>query len=73
MFAAALLFMAVGILVMLYVNSPDLPEMWESMGTNYEDSPIFPVMFVTISCGAISGFHATRPPMAARSMNHEKH
>ena len=34
-FAAALLFMAVGILVMLYVNSPDLPEMWESMGTNY--------------------------------------
>lgn len=72
-FAAALLFMAVGILVMLYVNSPDLPEMWESMGTNYEDSPIFPVMFVTISCGAISGFHATQSPMVARCMDHEKH
>ena len=34
LFAAALLFMAVGILVMLYVKSPDLPEMWNGFGTN---------------------------------------
>ena len=73
LFAAALLFMAVGILIMLYVKSPDLPEMWEGFGTKYEKNPIFPMMFISIACGAISGFHATQSPLMARCMNHEKH
>ena len=62
LFAFALLFMAVGILVMLYVKSPDLPEMWNGFGTKYEKNPIFPMMFISIACGAISGFHATQSP-----------
>ena len=73
LFAIALLFMAGGILVMLYVKSPELPEMWNGMGTKYETNPIFPMMFISIACGAISGFHATQSPLMARCMTHEKH
>ncbi len=72
-FAIALLFMAVGVLVMLYVKQPALPEMWEGFGTKYDPSPIFPMMFVSIACGAISGFHATQSPLMARCMTNEKH
>lgn len=73
LFAIALLFMAVGILVMLYVKNPDLPEMWNGFGTKYEKNPIFPMMFISIACGAISGFHATQSPLMARCMTSEKH
>ena len=73
LFAAALLFMAIGILVMLYVKSPDLPEIWNGFGTKYEKNPIFPMMFISIACGAISGFHATQSPLMARCITDEKH
>lgn len=73
LFAFALLFMAVGILVMLYVKSPDLPEMWNGFGTKYEKNPIFPMMFISIACGAISGFHATQSPLMARCITNENH
>ena len=73
LFAIALLFMAVGILVMLYIKNPDLPEMWNGFGTKYEKNPIFPMMFISIACGAISGFHATQSPLMARCMTSEKH
>ena len=72
-FAVALLFMAVGVLVMLYVKHPALPEMWNGFGTKYDKSPIFPMMFVSIACGAISGFHATQSPLMARCMTSERH
>ena len=73
LFAIALLFMAVGILVMLYVKNPDLPEIWTGFGTKYEKNPIFPMMFISIACGAISGFHATQSPLMARCMTSERH
>lgn len=73
LFAFALLFMAVGILVMLYWNHPDLPEIWNGFGTKYESSPIFPMMFISIACGAISGFHATQSPLMARCLVSEKY
>ena len=60
LFAVALLFMAVGILVMLYINHPALPELWDGLqNTNPEASelPIFPIMFVSIACGATYFFH----------------
>ena len=72
-FAIALLFMAFGILIMLFVKSPQLPEIWEGFGTKYDSSPIFPMMFVSIACGAISGFHATQSPLMARCMKSERH
>ena len=67
-FAIALIFMAAGILVGIFAYRPDLPEMWEGFGTKYESSPIFPMMFVSIACGAISGFHATQSPLMARCL-----
>lgn len=73
LFAIALLFMALGILVMLYVKNPDLPEIWTGFGTKYEKNPIFPMMFISIAWGAISGFHATQSPLMARCMTKEKH
>ena len=75
-FAVALIFMAVGILVMLYVHFPALPEVWDGMQNTHpkvETTPIFPMMFITIACGAISGFHATQSPLMARCMTSERH
>ncbi|MCQ2110100.1 MAG: carbon starvation protein A [Bacteroidaceae bacterium] len=71
-FAAALLFMAFGIMIALFVNRPDLPEMWNGFGTKYEKNPIFPMMFISIACGAISGFHATQSPLMARCVKNER-
>lgn len=76
LFAFALIFMAVGLLVMLYVKHPVLPEWWDSMENTHPDSansPIFPMMFISIACGAISGFHATQSPLMARCMRSERH
>lgn len=73
-FAIALLFMAVGILVMLYVYHPALPELWDGLQNTHPDAaalPVFPIMFVSIACGAISGFHATQSPMMARCLKNE--
>lgn len=75
-FGFALLFMAVGIMTMLYVNADAMPEMWENFSNQRIDadsSPIFPMMFVSIACGAISGFHATQSPMMARCLQNERH
>lgn len=76
LFGFALLFMAVGILVMLFVNGDALPEIWDGFHNHKENpdaNPIFPMMFVSIACGAISGFHATQSPMMARCIGNEKH
>lgn len=71
-FAIALIFMAIGILAVLYIKHPALPEMWDGFGTKYDANPIFPMMFISIACGAISGFHATQSPLMARCMENEK-
>lgn len=76
LFGIALLFMAVGIMVMLYVHGNAMPEIWSEFYNHKADPeayPIFPMMFVSIACGAISGFHATQSPMMARCLKNEKH
>ena len=76
LFAISLLFMAVALLVMMYVISPDIPEVWEGIQNTHPQAdtlPIFPIMFVSIACGAISGFHATQSPLMARCMTSEYH
>jgi len=76
LFGAALLFMAVGIGSMLFYYGSAIPELTfdtlRNMKTNPEAFPIFPLIFITISCGAISGFHATQSPMMARTLQNEK-
>ncbi|MDR0961589.1 MAG: carbon starvation protein A [Mediterranea sp.] len=74
-FGAALLFMAAGILAMLFVHAPAIPELWDGMQNRHPQAatlPIFPFMFVSIACGAISGFHATQSPLMARCLKHER-
>ena len=74
-FGFALLFMAIGILGVLLFTFPDIPEITDgvkNMHPKAESNPIFPMMFVSIACGAISGFHATQSPMMARCMSNEK-
>ncbi len=76
LFGVALLFMALGIMAMLFVHSEAVPEIWQQFYNHKADpeaNPIFPMMFVSIACGAISGFHATQSPMMARCLKNEKH
>ncbi len=75
-FGACLLFMAFGIMIAIFVNHPQLPELWDGLDNkmpNPDVTPIFPMMFVSIACGAISGFHATQSPLMARCMTNEKY
>jgi carbon starvation protein CstA len=91
LFAIALLVMAAGLLVGLFIKMPQLPELWnmgdmsqwtdahavggkDTLGiTAYlKKNPLFPCLFITIACGAISGFHATQSPLMARCLKREK-
>ncbi len=73
LFAFSLLFMAGALLVMLFVKQPTIPELWEGVGeASLTTKNIFPCLFITIACGAISGFHATQSPLMARCMKSEK-
>ncbi|MDR1682422.1 MAG: carbon starvation protein A [Candidatus Symbiothrix sp.] len=75
-FGFCILFMAVGIVVCLLIRHPALPEFWDGLSNQHPQAatnPIFPMMFVSIACGAISGFHATQSPLMARCMTHEKY
>ena len=76
-FAVALIFMAVALLVGLVVKMPQIPEFWDGLQNRTQTwggqgQPIWPYMFVTIACGAISGFHATQSPLMARCLKNEK-
>ena len=73
LFAFALIFMAVALMVCLFVKWPALPEIWDGLGNRTgAATPIFPCLFITIACGAISGFHGTQSPLMARCMANEK-
>lgn len=75
LFGIALLVMALSILYILLVHSDTyvIPELvsLKNQIANPEKFPIVPMLFTTIACGAISGFHATQSPMMARCMKSE--
>lgn len=76
-FGAALFFMAIGISAsLIYMNitgkyyTPEITELFKSI--NYHSKlSLFPFLFVSIACGAISGFHATQSPIIARCIKTE--
>lgn len=73
-FAIALIFMALGIMAALFIKWPDIPEITDglqNMNPAAAVKPIFPMLFISIACGAISGFHATQSPLMARCMKNE--
>jgi len=76
-FGFTLLFMALGIFVMILWNGLPVPELnIENMSNQHHKGdafPVFPMMFVTIACGAISGFHSTQSPLMARCIKNEKY
>jgi len=76
-FGLALLIMAVGLITALFIKGYQIPEInFTGIVNNHSNPdkfPIFPMLFVTIACGAISGFHSTQSPLMARCLKNEKH
>jgi carbon starvation protein CstA len=72
-FGAALIFMAVALFGVLLFSDYSVPELTtiENMNFNADKLPIVPTLFISIACGAISGFHATQSPLMARCMTNE--
>ncbi|MES1053790.1 carbon starvation protein A [Bacillus thuringiensis] len=67
-----LLISAIGIGGMMIIKGYPIPELTlENMHPN--NTPIFPLLMLTITCGALSGFHATQSPIISRTLQKEKH
>ena len=73
-FGGVLLFMGIGIMiVMLSQFGAEMPELTDGLHNRQTNGlPLFPMMFVSIACGAISGFHGTQSPLMARCMTNER-
>jgi len=73
-FGGLLILTAIALAVVLVIHWPAFPEIWGEGGLSVpvKGQPLFPCLFVTIACGAISGFHATQTPLMARCLTNEK-
>ena len=72
-FGVCLIIMAVGIAGATIFNSGTRPMMEITLQNLHPDgAPIWPLMFITVACGAISGFHATQSPIISRCIDNEK-
>ncbi|SMY17370.1 carbon starvation CstA family protein [Photobacterium aquimaris] len=76
-FGALLIFMSVGLITAIGISDEhqllggfEISHMFTNMNPN--DLPLWPALFITIACGAISGFHATQSPLMARCIENEK-
>ncbi|QGY38924.1 carbon starvation protein A [Pseudodesulfovibrio cashew] len=70
---ALLLTMTVALVVaLLFSGHPILPNLDFMTNVHPGDKPIWPLLFITLSCGAISGFHSTQSPLMARCMTDER-
>lgn len=70
-FGAALLIMGVGIMGGILLGDYTIPEITLT-NLHPKSTSMFPFLFITIACGAISGFHATQSPIMARCLKHER-
>ncbi len=86
LFGLLMIVMTLSIAVALLVNAPHLPvaddifayfehahHHEELLTPNPDGLPVWPLLFVTITCGAISGFHSTQAPIMARCLTNEKY
>ena len=73
-FGLCLIVMAVGVIFGIFTNDAYvIPEIWNNFRNMHPAAtPIWSFMFITVACGAISGFHATQSPLMARCMKSEK-
>ena len=70
-FGALLLISALGVGIGLVATNAPIPEL-SFQNFHPEGAAIFPLLFFTISCGALSGFHATQTPIISRTTKREK-
>ena len=70
-FGIMLILMAAGILGGIIAGGYTVPEI-TLQNLHPIQLPIWPFMFITVACGAISGFHATQSPMVAKCIRSEK-
>ena len=72
LFGAVLIIMAVGMPVTMFTSGCEFYN-WASFPNNHpKQLPIFPLVFITIACGALSGFHATQSPLMSRCLSNER-
>ncbi len=74
-FGVFLIIMALGVSIATIANNGTRPMMELTLANLYPaatQKPIWPLMFITVACGAISGFHATQAPIVSRTLRNEK-
>ena len=72
-FGICLIVMAVGVALGIFTKGYEIPEIWNNFTNMHpQGTPIWSFMFITVACGAISGFHATQSPLMARCLKSEK-
>ena len=74
-FGICLIIMAIGVIFGIFTNPAyTIPEIWDHFGSMHPSgTPIWSFMFITVACGAISGFHSTQSPLMARCMKSERY
>lgn len=74
LFGICLIIMAIGVIFGIFTNPEyTIPEIWSNFTNMHpKGTPIWSVMFITVACGAISGFHSTQSPLMARCMKSER-
>ena len=74
LFGICLIVMAVGVIIGIFVKPEyTIPELWSNFRSMHpKGTPVWSFMFITVACGAISGFHSTQSPLMARCMKNEK-
>ncbi len=72
-FGICLIVMAVGVCFGTLTSGQPIPEIWANFKNIHpKGTPIWAFMFITVACGAISGFHATQSPLMARCLKSER-
>lgn len=72
-FGICLIIMAIGVAIGLFTHGYQIPEIWTHFYNMHpKGTPVWSFMFITVACGAISGFHSTQSPLMARCMKSEK-
>lgn len=73
-FGICLIVMAIGVCIGIFTHAEyQIPEIWSNFTNMHPDGkPVWSFMFITVACGAISGFHSTQSPLMARCMKSER-
>lgn len=72
LFGICLIVMAIGVGIGIFTGGYTIPEIFPLRNMHPADTPIWPAMFISVACGAISGFHSTQSPIMARCCKSEK-